>query len=248
MPRETERHQRKKWRTQECLASKHPLITSEGEKVKNKHPLLYRREKDRLTTNAWQVRRPDLRLELKFLVYGRTRCWKSSCDYRHPLVCRNYKSGNSCIHGNNIACIDLLMVRRNQAGGRQVRLLKGAVPILREKRSGVVYLKIQIQRSLFCGKLGKRDCTLRRDTLKNSQDALGTKFKFGERERPSRGVIQKGEPHKRNPCAPKFEERTPEETSRTRRVRPAKQHGIWREKVFKFKAEDKATFYSLVEI
>ena len=52
------------------------------------------------------------------------RCRKSSCDYRHPLVCRNYKSGNRCIHGNNIACIDMLMVRRNPAGGRQVRLLK----------------------------------------------------------------------------------------------------------------------------
>ena len=38
--------------------------------MKSKHPLLYRREKDRLTTNARQVQRPDLRLELKFLVYG----------------------------------------------------------------------------------------------------------------------------------------------------------------------------------
>ena len=52
MPRETERHQRKERRTQECLASNQPLITSEGEKVKRKHPLLYRREEDRLTTNA----------------------------------------------------------------------------------------------------------------------------------------------------------------------------------------------------
>ena len=31
---------------------------------------------------------------------------------------------------------------------------------------------------------------------------------------PSRGVIQKGEVHERNPCVPKFQERTPEETSR----------------------------------
>ena len=29
---------------------------------------------------------------------------------------------------------------------------------------------------------------------------------------------------------------------------PAKLHGIWREKIFKLMAEDKATFYSLVEI
>ena len=55
MPRETERHQRKERRTQEYLASNQPLITSEGDKVKSKHPLLYRREKDRLTTNARKV-------------------------------------------------------------------------------------------------------------------------------------------------------------------------------------------------
>ena len=30
----------------------------------------------------------------------------------------------------------------------------------------------------------------------------------------SGSIIQKGEPHERNPCAPKFEEITPEETSR----------------------------------
>ena len=49
VPRETERHQRKKWRTQEYLTLNQPWITSRGEKVKGKHPLRYRREKDRLT-------------------------------------------------------------------------------------------------------------------------------------------------------------------------------------------------------
>ena len=29
------------------------------------------------------------------------RCRTSSCHYRHPPVCRNDKSGNRCIHGNN---------------------------------------------------------------------------------------------------------------------------------------------------
>ena len=48
---------------------------------------------------------------------------------------------------------------------------------------------------------------------KNSQDAPGTKFQFGKEKGPSGAVIQQGEPHERNLCAPKFEERTPEETS-----------------------------------
>ena len=52
---ETKRHQRKKRRTQEYLASNQPFITSEGDKVKSKHPLLYKRENDILTTNARKV-------------------------------------------------------------------------------------------------------------------------------------------------------------------------------------------------
>ena len=35
-----------------------------------------------------------------------------------------------------------------------------------------------------------------------------------ERKGPSRGIIPKYAPHESGPCAPKFEERTPEETSR----------------------------------
>ena len=58
---------------------------------------------------------------------------------------------------------------------------------------------------------------------------------FQERKGPSRGVIQKGEPHERNPCAPKFEERTLEETSR-------------QEEYARKAPRTKATFYSLVEM
>ena len=74
MPRETERNQRKERRKQEYLASNQPLITSE--KVKSKHPLLYRGEKDRLTTNARKVSRPDLRLELN---------WRQDVENRHAI-------------------------------------------------------------------------------------------------------------------------------------------------------------------
>ena len=68
-----------------------------------------------------------------------------------------------------------------------------------------------------------------------------------ERKAPSRGVIQKGEPHERKPCAPKFEERTPEETSQQEEYA---RKAAWNlaPKMFKLKAEDKATFYSPVKI
>ena len=39
-------------------------------------------------------------------------------------------------------------------------------------------------------------------------------IRIRERRGPSRGIVQKCEPHERIPCTPKFEERTLEETSR----------------------------------
>ena len=83
----------------------------------------------------------------------------------------------------------------------------------KKKRSKVVYLKIQIQWILSCGKLENWDWTLRRDTTENFQDASGAKLNSGKK-RQSGGIIQKGEPHERNPCAPDFQEQAPEETSR----------------------------------
>ena len=50
-----------------------------------------------------------------------------------------------------------------------------------------------------------------------------------------------------NPCAPKFEERTPEETSRQEQYARKAAWNLAR-KMYKLKAEDKATFQSHVEI
>ena len=81
-------------------------ITSKGWKVKDNHPLLYRREKDRLTWKARHV----CDLSKNSLSMG-ARCKRSSCDFRHPPVCRDYKSGNRCINGYR--CL------RRQADGKR---------------------------------------------------------------------------------------------------------------------------------
>ena len=72
-------------------------------------------------------------------------------------------------------------------------------------------------------------------------------FQIWERKGPSRGVVQKGESHERNPCAPKFEERTLEETSRQEE---SARKAAWdlERKILKLKAEDRATLYSPVDI
>ena len=73
------------------------------------------------------------------------------------------------------------------------------------------------------------------------------KIEFGKEKGQSGGVIQKGELYERNPCAPTFEERTPEETSRQEECARKAAWDLAR-KIFKLKTEDKATFYSPVEI
>ena len=75
-----------------------------------------------------------------------------------------------------------------------------------------MYLKTQIQRIVFCGKLKNWDWTLRRETPEISQDAPGKNW-IREGKRQPGGIIQKGEPHEWDPCAPRSEEQPPEGTS-----------------------------------
>ena len=62
-----------------------------------------------------------------------TRCKRSSCDCRHPPVCRDYKSGNRCIHGDNC------LYRHDDGEEKPSKKSKkesthGAVAILKEKK------------------------------------------------------------------------------------------------------------------
>ena len=66
------------------------------------------------------------------------------------LPCVVISSGNRCIYGNGCDGEEKPSKKSKKESSQ------GAVAILREKRSTVVYLKIQIQRSLLCGKLSGR--------------------------------------------------------------------------------------------
>ena len=77
-----------------------------------------------------------------------TRCKRSSCDCRHLPVCRNYKSGNRCIHGSD--CLYPHAGGEKPSKKSKNERTHGADAILKEKKkSKVVYLTIQIQRSLL---------------------------------------------------------------------------------------------------
>ena len=132
VPQETERHRRKKWRTQEYLTSNQAWITSEGGKVKSKYPLLCRREKDRLMWKAQQVGRPVLRLELKSLVYGERNA-KNRRVIIGIITCVVITSLETDALMAIVACIDMLMVRRSPARGREEEGTQEAVAILKGK-------------------------------------------------------------------------------------------------------------------
>ena len=72
------------------------------------------------------------------------------------------------------------------------------------------------------------------------------RIKIREREGPCRGIIPKCEPHERNPCAPRFEDRSHEETSREKSWA---REAAWNlAKTFiSSKNKDKTIFYSPVE-
>ena len=119
------------------------------------------------------------------------RCRKSSCDYRHPPVCRNYKSGNRCIHGNSCLCRhadgEEKPSKRSNSESSQ-----GAVAILKEQKvqgcvsqnsdpKGVYSAESwasEIER--FGGKLFN---ILRTHLVRSSN--------LGKKRKPSRGVIPK---------------------------------------------------------
>ena len=73
-------------------------------------------------------------------------------------------------------------------------------------------------------------------------------IRIRDRKGPSRGVIQAGEPHERNPCATRFEERTPEETSRQGRLCPQSSVGFGEKKYTSSKMQTKLRSVHTVEI
>ena len=157
VPRETEIHQRKKSRTQENLASNQSRIMSEGGTVKSKYPLFCTDEKrqtdDKRSTSPEAS--PATRAKIPCLWVLDAKDRRLIIDTLPYVVITSLETGASVA---TIACIDMLMVRRDPAGGRRVRVLKEQLLFSKNtKRSKVVFLKNQFQRSLFFRKLCKRD-------------------------------------------------------------------------------------------
>ena len=145
------------------------------------------------------------------------KCKRSSCDIRHPPVCRHYKSESQCIYGNHClfrhADAEETPSKRSKREGTQE-----AVAILKENQvQGCVSQNSDPKKSI----LRKAGQVRGRDTPKNS-GSTWYEIRIRETKGPSLGIIEKGDTHERNPCAPKFEGRTLED----KKIAAAKQRGI----------------------
>ena len=190
MPRDAVRLCGKKWKTQENL-------------TQNKYPFQDRKWRNGLTWRTQTVSRPVLRLELKKnLCMWLTRWKRSSCNYRHHPVCRGYKSGKQVHLWHSLPSFDML-TRSNLSAGSRKEGTQGTVAVVREKT------KVQgcvSQDSDPVSSILRKDEELGLNAsaghTRSSQDASGTKLKFGKEKGNLEAWSQKGEPHERNPSRP----------------------------------------------
>ena len=151
--------------------------------------------------------------------------WMGPSDKRSKIPCRKFFLKTRHVNVGIFLCVktsslrpdakmeedvssDMLRPRRRPAKSQRKVVRKDQLHYLRSLHKCVVHLKILIRESLF----------RREEQKKGSKRAVkfskGTwhQIKNREREGPSRGIIQKCEPHERSPCAPKLGERSHEET------------------------------------
>ena len=176
----------------------------------------------------------------------RAKCTRSSYDYRHPPVCHNDKSGNRCIYGKHCLFRHADGEEKPSKRSRKERSQR-AVAILRQKKVQVCVSQNSEPKKSILRKAGQVRLNAPAGHTIKFSGRTWYEIRIRERKGPSRGVIQKGEPYERNPCAPRFEERTPEETSRQEGC-AGKAAWNLAIKISKLKADDRATFYSHVEI
>ena len=123
-------------------------------------------------------------------------------------MCQNYKSEKGVVYGDRCRfrhveeCVKPNKSRKKKGGA------KGSVAILKESRQLGCVSQDSYPRKSILREPGKWRS---KHAVKFSKDTWH-QIKIRERKVPSRGIIHKCEPHERSPCAPKFEDRSHEET------------------------------------
>ena len=141
-------------------------------------------------------------------------------------MCQKYISETRCRYGRSCYFRHVELEekpnKKSKKGGA-----KGSVAKLKNWHKRIAYLRILIRRSRFYGK-------------DDNWEAV-TRFKSHDA-----GIVQKCEPHERSPCAPKFADRSQQDTVKQERCA---RRVAWNlaKNVYNLKNTDKATLYSLTE-
>ena len=179
------------------------------------------------------------------------KCARSSRDFRHPPVCHNYMSESRFIYGNH--CLFRHADGEEKPSKRSKKeSTQQTVAILKHRKvQGCVSQNSNPKKSIPRKTAKVRVNASAGHTVKFS-GRTWYEIRIGEAKGPSRGIIQKGDTHERNPCAPKFEERTPEEPSRQEDCARKASWNLENKYIYIYvymrKADDKATFYFAVKI
>ena len=142
--------------------------------------------------------------------YLKRSCTNPPCNYWHPPVCQNYKSEAGYKVGDKWS-----NQRQTEADRRPSEKSKKSCG----KRSAALFKESKQLGCTFRDTEPPKKSILRKSPKKMGSNCTvifskGTihRVKIRERKGPSQGVIQKRGPQEHNPCAPEFEDRTPEET------------------------------------
>ena len=175
--------------------------------------------------------------------YLKGTCTNPFCEKWHPRECLFYMSENGCRFGEKCSYahrhVDEQPSKRSKKNGDKIAVayLKntrqlGWVSQDREppKSSSILRKSSEIRKPIRCVQFTK--AVVRHANIRD--------------QKPSLGVICSGDPHQRNPNAPKFEDRSQEETERQERNA---RETAWKlaKNVFKLKEQERATFFSPAE-
>ena len=132
------------------------------------------------------------------------KCTVPSRNSWHPPVCLNYKSESGCKYG------DKCQFRHDEAHGQPSKTSKKkSVALLEDSYTICLCVSRFSSEKIFSTEEGEYWDQIAPSSFPR---ARGHHIKIRESKGPSRGIIQKCEPHERNPCAFGFEERAQDET------------------------------------
>ena len=168
-------------------------------------------------------------------------CTNSFCEKWHLSECLFYKSENGCRLLGKSALLRIASLMKSPTKGLKRMVTKVLWPCWKVHDNWVAYFRIWSRQSLH------RSCG-RAQTHWNQSDVVRftnamVRHATIRDQKPSLGVICPGDPHQRIPNAPKFEDRSQEETEWQERCA---REAAWKltKRIPKLKEKNKTAFFS----